>query len=402
MSKFLIARRSIYDDTIKVKGYRLLFEDAEGQRNQLGVPLSLTTEAIAELFETESMQRIIGDGLIMVNFSSDMLQQDIPSSVLKQRLIIVIDGRDITLNDALKSRLQQFRHQEHWVALGGETDLASVEAIAAEIDIFRIDIGHVDDDKLKSLTQALSKHELKLMAHNIQTHAGFDQCKQLGFELFAGSFLDLPNLDSGQSVSANRLTTMRLLVALEDPDISVDTVEELISQDARLGFRLLKAVNSAAFGLPREVSSLREAVVFLGLKQIRSWASMVIISSQDEKPSDLLLRTMIRARMCELMAEYIGADDVKSYFTVGLFSNLDAILDKKMDELLNELNLNPLLHQALLEQDGDLGSMLENVIAYEHGNWDELEDSGLEMDVWRDVYMDSVRWADASFKELKS
>ena len=115
-----------------------------------------------------------------------------------------------------------------------------------------------------------------------------------------------------------------------------------------------------------------------------------------------MITTMIRAKMCELMAEYIGAEDTRAFFTVGLFSTLDALLDKDMASLLEELTLSDELNEALLEYGGDLGAMLCNVIAYQHGNWQELLDSGIEMETWRTVYLESVNWATTSYNELSA
>ncbi len=399
MDTFLIARRSLYNKLIQVKGYDLLFQSTDAVQDP-SAGSALTTADLADTFADENLQHLIGHGLVMVNFSAAMLHEEIPASIPKQRLIIVVNGHNTRLDQAMLSHLQALKAKGYKIAVSDVLTMAELTPLFSAISLVKLDISAIEPDKLATLAAELAQHPIEVLAYNIQTHDAFDRCKALGFALFSGYFLDLPNLDSGKKVSSNRMTTMRLLVSLDDPNISVDTVEELISQDARLGYRLLKAVNSAAYGLPRTVSSLREAVVFLGLKQIRSWTSMIIITCQDEKPSDLLLNTMIRARMCELMAEQIGADDPKSYFTVGLFSTLDAILDRKMADLLKELNLNEELQDALLQHEGELGAMLQNVIAYGHGKWQELGDSGIDMEVWRDAYMDSVNWATTSFSQL--
>ena len=146
--------------------------------------------------------------------------------------------------------------------------------------------------------------------------------------------------------------------------------------------------------------SIHEAIVLIGLKQIKSWVSMVIITCQDEKPAELLITTMARAKMCELAADFIGADDPKLYFTAGLLSTLDAILDQPLKTLLKDLALNEELSDALLKQAGEAGAVLKNVIAYQRSEWDELKDSGIETDTWRKLYEDSTQWASTAFDEF--
>ncbi len=396
----LVARRSIYNDKMKVVGYHLLFENLESLGVEGGsIPDGLSCDYLRALFADPNMKPLLGSGIVLVNFSLAMLTAA-GNELAKTKLMVGINCKYTPMTPEVIAAAEKLKKSGFKIAVSGFKSLDEVKEIKGFAHTLIINMETDSAEQLPDVVNQLSADAVKIFVENVQTHESFELGKKLGCTYFEGYFLSLPNLDSKQKVTSNRITTMRLLVALDDPEITLDKVEELLSQDARLSYRLLRAVNSAAYGLPRVVNSLREAVVFLGLKQVRSWASVIVLTSLDDKPTDLMLTTMIRARMCELVAEIIGVEDTKPFFTAGLFSTLDAMLDKSMDVLVKELSLSAELSAALLQKEGDIGNVLLNVIAYGRGEWDELKDSGIGVDVWRRCYIDSVRWSTASFNEM--
>jgi c-di-GMP-related signal transduction protein len=159
----------------------------------------------------------------------------------------------------------------------------------------------------------------------------------------------------------------------------------------------LRLINSAFFGLPREVSSIKQAIVLLGHKKIKTWASLLSLSAIDNKPNELRVVAMTRARMCELLAKYYKASAELS-FAAGLFSTLDALLDKSLATVLGQLPLSPELSEALLHKSGPAGQVLRDVLNYEKGDWLALGASPLPVEVIARSYLDAIHWA----KELNT
>ena len=135
-------------------------------------------------------------------------------------------------------------------------------------------------------------------------------------------------------MSNNRLAILKLLSKLQDPDISPQQLEDLIAQDVAFSYRILRYVNSASFALPRTIESIQQAVIILGLKSIKSWTTLLAMSQVDNKPAELVITAMVRAKMAEELARAQKADRPDSFFTVGLFSALDALMDNTMEEIL--------------------------------------------------------------------
>ena len=129
----------------------------------------------------------------------------------------------------------------------------------------------------------------------------------------------------------NRIATIRLITKLNNPDIKFQELEEALSQDVSLSYKLLRYTNSAVCGLQREVESIRHAAVLVGLERMRIWASLILFSGMEDKPRDLIVTGAIRARMCEKLAESLKISQPERCFLVGLFSVLDAVFDRPLD-----------------------------------------------------------------------
>ena len=163
--------------------------------------------------------------------------------------------------------------------------------------------------------------------------------KEIGCTHFQGFFFARPRIVAGRRLQGNKLATLRLLSALHDPEVELQDVAGLVSQDATLSYKLLRFINSAGVGVAREVESIQQAVMFLGLQNLRRMVTLTTVASVEDKPGELFRAALIRGRLCELLCSACGAADTDSAFTVGLFSALDALLDRPLPELLEELPL---------------------------------------------------------------
>jgi EAL and modified HD-GYP domain-containing signal transduction protein len=216
---------------------------------------------------------------------------------------------------------------------------------------------------------------------------------ELGFDYFQGYFFAQPKVIRGQRLPNNRLAILKLLGRLQDPNITPEQLEELIAQDIAFSYRILRYVNSASLALPRKIESIHQAVVILGLQAIKSWTTLLAMSQVDNKPAELVVTAMVRGKMAEGLAKAMNAPQPESFFTVGLFSALDALMDNSMEEILTQLPLADHIAAALLHRRGIHGDILDCVLAYERGQWENLGCSQLGTHKIRDCYLDALQWA---------
>jgi EAL and modified HD-GYP domain-containing signal transduction protein len=178
----------------------------------------------------------------------------------------------------------------------------------------------------------------------------------------------------------------------------MDEVEELVTHDLSLSVRVLRAVNSAAFGIRHEVTSLRHALVLLGLAQVRKWASVWAMASLGEgDTSGLVGMSLVRARCCEYLGEVMPQREGGGYFLLGLCSMLDIILRRPMNVAIEDLPLPGLIRDALLGRDNLARTVLETIVHYERGDWDAAyagaDRLNVNFDLLPDIYADAIRWA---------
>ncbi|PJA78366.1 MAG: hypothetical protein CO149_04390, partial [Nitrospirae bacterium CG_4_9_14_3_um_filter_51_5] len=238
----------------------------------------------------------------------------------------------------------------------------------------------------------LKQYPVRLLAEKVEDQEVFTLCYEQGFEFFQGYFFCKPQIMEGVKLSGNRMAIVLLLAKLQDPDIKMEDLEELVENDLSLSLKLLRFVNSAAVGLPRAVNSIGQAVGMVGTERMRQWASLLVLANTSGKPSELMRIALIRGRMCQELSRLQG-ESASQGFTVGLFSVLDAYFDCEMKQLLADLPLSSEILLALTERQGWLGEILTCVLAYERGEWNQIERSRFEPQVLRQEYFLSADWA---------
>ena len=196
---------------------------------------------------------------------------------------------------------------------------------------------------------------------------------------------------------------MNILSKLQNPEIEINTLDSLISQDPILSFRILRLINSAAYNTGKEVTSIHKAINMLGLKQIKQWASIIALTKLSNKPETLFIEALYRAKMCEYLAIHGKIKDPNMYFTVGLFSMLDAFLDQEMKTVLNHLPLAKQVNDAILTHKGLPGKILLLVIAHQRAQWHKVPWGALEKrfditdEVLSEAQLEALLWSQDVF-----
>ena len=347
------------------------------------------------------LSNIVGKHTAFFNLTGSFIRGDHPLP-LNNRQVVLELLEDIVPDDELLAGLRKLVHNNFIIALDDFEYREELAPLLELAHIVKLEVNGRGHEQLSQRIATLKPFNVKLLAEKVESHEEFELCKALGFNYFQGYFLCRPNIVAGKGLPSNRLVIMRLLATLQDPDIDMEELERLIVQDVSLTYRLLRYINSAAFALSQEIDSVKRALVMIGTKTIKNWVSLLLMTRIDDKPLELMRTAMIRARMCELLAEHSGwRVERDQYFICGLFSVLDALMDRPIDELLEELPLSETIKLALLGGQGSHGQILQQVISYEHGAWERLADSGIATQEYRRCYLSAVIWADDSMLALK-
>lgn len=277
---------------------------------------------------------------------------------------------------------------------------ASLEKDSKNSKTLLIDIAEFSPEILTEHLPAWRDRHSILCATNVDAVEQFDFCKQHDLDLLQGQFYTLPTANDNKRIPPSIQVLMELLVKLQDPNVEAETLANTINMDISLSYKLLRLINSAFFGLRREIDSIKQAIVLLGHTKIKTWASLLSLSGVDNKPKELRIVAMTRAKMCELLAKYYKGQP-ETFFAAGLFSTLDALMDKPLAALLTQLPLSAELVNALQHRSGPAGRALNDVLNYEKGDWVALDASPLPVEVIARTYLDAINWAKELNAQLK-
>ena len=241
-------------------------------------------------------------------------------------------------------------------------------------------------------------HGARAIAQAVETHEAFESARAGGFRLFQGFYFCQPRTFAVRSISARPLAQVALVAALNKPNVTLGAIEELLKRDAHLSLRVLRCVNSAGSGLRREVHSIREALLLLGLYQVRKWASVWALAGANGGSPELVSTTVLRARCCELLGARLDLpDNGAEHFLLGLCSLLDVLVGCSMEEAVKELPLTRETRDALLGSDNAARHVLDAVILYERGDWVGASEAaariGLEPEALPEAYHQALSWA---------
>jgi EAL and modified HD-GYP domain-containing signal transduction protein len=399
MQHVFVGRQPIYNRELEVVAYELLFRS--GESNQAGCVDGdqATSQVIHNTFVEIGLDTIVGEKLAFINFTRGFILQDYAAVFPAHRVVIEV-LEDIAVDAKLLTAIRALSVQGYTIALDDFVFRDHLRPLVELADIVKVDILALDRPTLQDNAARLRQYNVKLLAEKVETRDDFDFCRHLGFDYFQGYFLCHPDIVKGQRSPANRLSVLRLLAKLQAPEIEFDELEAMISQDVVLSYKLLRLINAAIYGLPKKVESIRQALLLLGTRFITAWVSLITLTGIDDKPRELMVTALLRGKMCELLAQAMQLPGKDIYFTIGLFSVLDAILDLPMSEVLKPLPLAEDISHALLSHEGIMGQTLHCVIAYERGQWDAVTCHELDRGVIKDAYLQAIAWAATVSDEL--
>jgi EAL and modified HD-GYP domain-containing signal transduction protein len=399
LNDIYIGRQPIYDRKMQVYGYELLFRDASDNLARFTDGDQATTDVIVNAFLEIGLDNIVGDRLAFINLTRAYFVGERPISLPRHRVVLEL-LEDIDADNEVIEGVKRLSDQDYTIALDDFIYHESLQPLVSLADMVKIDVLALGRDTVREHVGQLRRHPLRLLAEKVETQEDLDFCMELGFDYFQGYFFARPKIIQGKRPPGNRLTVLKLLGSLQDPDLTPEQLERLIDHDPALRRRVLRHVNSSTPGVPHRIDSIRQAVAVAGSRDIKLWTTLVAMSQIDNKPSELVVTAMVRAKMAEDLAARMHAGQTDAFFTVGLFSALDALLDNSMEDILTQLPLTEPVAGALLHQRGLHGEILDCVLAYERGRWRELDCGRLDKSKIRNCYLDAVRWAEDMGEQL--
>jgi len=400
MEKFFIGRQAIFDRQMQVFAYELLYRESdENSANPIDGERA-TSLVLLNSFAEFGIQRLVGDAKVFINLTRNFFIEEHPIPLDTSRVVLEI-LEDIPVDAALIESVQKLTREGYSLALDDFDFDPKWAPLIEHVDFIKVEVPSLDWDGLEQKLDQLPRERVKLLAEKVETLDEYRRLHDLGFDYFQGYFFAKPTVVSGQRLGENQQLAVALLAKINDPQTTTKDLERIITQDAGFSFKILRYLNSAAAGMPRKVSSIHQAIIYLGLRQIRAWANLIVLSGIGAPTKELFNTALVRAHMCaRLLTESKQPQFADPGFTTGLLSIIDVLMGQKMHEVLASVHLANDIRDALLTRQGPVGLALACALAYEQQQWDQVKYQNLTNEQISNCYLASAEAALSEYANL--
>ena len=401
MRDVYIGRQPIFDRDLKVQYYELLYRSSRVDWAEFEDGDEATSQLLNNSMIEIGLDRIASSRPVFINLTRSFVTGRIPLPLDQQRVgLEILD--EVGVDEEVIDSVRRFSEQGFTISLDDFIFQPHLRPLLRYADIVKLDVQRLGRSGVLDQLALLRNFDVTLLAQKIESKPDFEFYRKLGFDYFQGYFIAKPSLIAGKQLAVNRVHTLRLLAEVENPAVSVKGLEDIIRNDVVLSVKLLRYINSAFFGLVRKFESIREAVIYLGLKPLKVWVSLIILSRMEDQPAELMRIALIRAKMAEALADMLGEQSVEKFFTMGLFSTLDTLMDMSMKDVVDSLPLNEEVAEALVNRGGAAGELLTCVLDQERGTWRPEGYFDLSPADVRQCYFDAIAWCDEASKFMVS
>jgi len=383
-----IARQPIVDGRLSVIGYELLFRDAARQGPGDGEKArgAASSQLLLRGF-VDGGDRSLCEGMpAFLNIPAGWVESGLADLLPVESVVLEIE----TPNEASSSsldRLAELRARGFRIAIDRAHRAEDMAAFGRTADFIKVDARSLSAGALEAVVEACP--DSTVIVTHVENREVFERCRTAGAQGFQGYFLSRPHVVDEGDVAAGRSKSAELLVAAMG---DFKALHRLIRMDPVLTYRLLRVANSVHYRRGELTGEVQRALELLGEDGVRKWLSMVALATVKGKPSVLLDAALIRARTSELIAQRSRRKKTTFFFMVGMFSLLDALMDRSLKSLLDGLPGSEDLQVALLERRGPGAEILETVVAQELGDFERAQLPDMDRQSVQQAYLDAIVW----------
>ncbi len=373
--EIVFAKQPILDRSEQLIGYELLFrqeidpDDPKANR--------YATSALLSAFLSTGYKQALNGGKGFVNVDELFIKSGGVEILPKEDFVIeVLEDVEILY---VVERLEKYKKEGYTLALddfvANEHNFEKYLDYFYLFDIVKFDLRDpkVDRKRLKEYVDALKHFGIKSLAEKVETKEEYEQCKEIGFELFQGYFFVEPEESSQKALLPSRKKLLELWGMGED---EFDLIVEKLRKDPELSLLIIKLVNSSFFALRKQISSVREALIYLGLRNFKKWILLTLYAQKgdDVASNPKLALAKSRANFLSFAARRWGLDEDKAHLT-GVLSLLEDLFGATKEEIEKQLPfVDKEVVEALTTGDNIYGKLLQIAQKIEQGDFTSWKD----------------------------
>lgn len=384
-----IARQPIFDRKLAVFGYELLYRRSMNNFYEGWDDTQATAELINNAFLTMHFSELTEGTRAFINFSDDMLIDEIPR-LLPSETVFVEILETVEVTDELLEAIKRLRKSGYTIVLDDFVFSQRHLPLVHVADMIKIEFNNMNRAVQKMVIDKY-RHKIKFIAEKVETREEFQDAMDMGYDYFQGYFFSKPMMIKSKEVSYLNINLIRILELLHHTEPDFEEIREVIATDLGLSYKLLRLANSVLIGKRHKITSVKRAMVQLGLLEMRKWIYIIMLKDfQMIENKELIKNCLIRAKMMELVAINEGKDAEKEdYFLAGMFSEIDVLMNRKMVDLVAELPLKESVRTTLLGGDNQMKQTLDHLIEREKNENSEQEKQDAELMA---IYLEALAW----------
>lgn len=397
-----VARQAIYNKAKHVFGYELLFRDGEDNCFPDICPDEATSKILAGSHLSVGVEKIANNKIAFINFHTDTLINRFPLTLDPDNVVIEIVETVEVSSDLVKA-CKHMKKQGYRIALDDFDFKAHWAPLLPLIDYIKVEVAMVEaatPEQLAMLKRSQNQG-ITLIVERVETHEEFDRCVAAGFDFFQGYFLSKPQMVSHKDIEVSLDTVAELITISTSKEFDTARVQTIFENDVGLTFKLMRFVNNPLMNKRNSIDSVGHAIHFLGETALKKLIALLVLAKmRGNKPEELVLSCLVRARFCRLLAIKIGLEEnPPNSFIVGLFSHVDALLDQPMSEVMKNLPFNKPIKDTLcrLDTNSEISKILNLCCALDQADWRMIDNVSKTLGISTDglfcMHYEALAWA---------
>lgn len=392
-----LARQPILDIDQNLCAYEILYRSGNVNEFDGSEGDKASTQVIVNTFQNFGIDSLTNGKPVFINFTENLIFDEIATLFPKELLIVEI-LEDVKPSLDIIERLKGLKDQGYRIALDDFLNREDYGPLVELADIIKVDFMEMERGEIEEILRAFKDYKLEFLAEKVETREEFEYAKELGFKYFQGYFFSKPEIVKTKKILPIKANYLQLVNEINKKDTDFERISKIISRDLSLTYNLLKLVNSSAFGFRYRIKGVKHALAALGERQLRNWIYLLILNDMGEhKPDQLTRLSLVRAKFMELLAmETKYSSYAQDMFLLGLFSLLDVILEKPLEEALKEISTSDMVREALLYGRGEGEILYKTILSYEKGQWDQVLIYMEKLNISRRViiksYIKALKW----------
>ncbi|MDR1548903.1 MAG: HDOD domain-containing protein [Hungatella sp.] len=362
----------------RIIGYEILFQKDYDSLYSSSDAAAADTIAGFLMQNTESIFR---NKLTFVTFTPSLLFRNTPKIFNRESMVIQIEDH-VMIHPLSPAIIRKYKTEGYTFAINDFQFSPKYFSMLDFVTYIKVDIGNKQGEKerssLENLISTMKGFDKKCIVTGVNSKEDYDLALKLGADFAEGSYVAEAMAKKVKHMEFLEGNFFQLVVEVSKDEPDVEEIENIIKRDAALSYSLLKIVNSAYFALRRRVSSIRQALVTMGISQLKQWVYLLSLHNDvdtDESLEATLKMSFMRANYAMALSDYIGELPIirSEVYMMGMFSTLQYMIDAPLEEILEEVPVAQEIKDALISQEGICGILYKLILSYENAEWKNVK-----------------------------